>query len=71
MGATPAVVRLVAGFGVLMQWRGWPMSATPGQLDFAAPVVPCMECPVQVTLRRMYAQTGSARASLVSPASAA
>lgn len=42
------------------------MSATPGQLDFAAPAVPCMEYPVQLTLRRMCAQTGLARASQAS-----
>ena len=68
MGATPAVVRLVAGFGVLLRRRDRLMSATPGRLDFAVPAVSCMEYPVQLTLRRMYAQTEPARASAVSPA---
>ena len=43
------------------------MVATPEQLDFVAPAVPCMEYPVRLTLRPMYAQTGPARASAVSP----
>ena len=68
MGATPAVVRLAAGFGVLLRRRDRLMSATPRQLDFAAPAMPCKAYPAQLTLRRMYAQTGPARASAVSPA---